>query len=85
MSSAHRRSPRIVQPFVDRWVVRSSVKDGGLELACRGADRREFPIAKMRTEHDRRLLLLQHFEKTIQVRLPRFDACEPLWMPRIEI
>ena len=42
---SHRRSPRIVQPFVDRGVVRPPVEDGGLELACRGADRGEFPIA----------------------------------------
>jgi hypothetical protein len=39
----------------------------------------------MRTKHDRRLWLLKHFKKTIQVRLFHFDMGRPLWMRGIEI
>ena len=77
--------PRLMQPFVDRRVVRSPVKDRRVEIACRRADRRQFPIGEMRCEDDCWPALPDKLEKTVKVGWSRFDAFGPFRVPGIKV
>src|SRR5262245_16947041 len=58
---SHCGCPRLVQPLVDRLIIRPSVEDGSVKLARCRASGGKLPISEMCTKHNRRLWLLQNF------------------------